>query len=179
MFLIYQSSIFELSSMNLRTLSYHSTQSLVGWKSFNDRKRNRVYINVKKPGCDRRGSVSSESAKFSLKPGDWSLFVDIGQELGEFLWVLTSMTLAMHDHYNVPRSRPKKLGVSGFRRKHPISAREGRVWNREVSFIEGQHRTHSCRCENWDRHFLAISIALSRRDHNLSLTHRTRSKSKV
>jgi hypothetical protein len=32
MFLIYQNSIFELSSMNLRTLSYHSRRSLIDWK---------------------------------------------------------------------------------------------------------------------------------------------------
>jgi hypothetical protein len=54
-FLRYKNSIFELSSMNLRTLSYHSTQSLVDWKSFNERKRNRVYINVK-----NRGVISAD-----------------------------------------------------------------------------------------------------------------------
>jgi hypothetical protein len=49
-FLTYQNAIFELSSMDLRTLSYHSTQFLVYWKSFNDTNRNRVNINVKNRG---------------------------------------------------------------------------------------------------------------------------------
>jgi hypothetical protein len=35
------------------------------------------------------------------------LFLDIGQELGEFLRLLTPMTLAMDDRQNVPRSGPK------------------------------------------------------------------------
>jgi hypothetical protein len=46
-------------------MSFHTIYGLS--KSFIDRKRNRIYINVKTPGCDRRGSVSSESSNFSLQ----------------------------------------------------------------------------------------------------------------
>jgi hypothetical protein len=63
------------------------------------------------------------------------LFLDIGQELGEFLRVLTPMTLAMDGRHNVPRSRPKnwEFGDSGENTQHLCARGESEVEKSHLS----------------------------------------------